>query len=304
MANATAILCADLHFRSDVPKARTDDFQEAMWNKWRTVLKLAHENNNCPILIAGDLGDKPEWPNWLLEKFISEWMNYEVPIIVIPGQHDLPGHNIEMIDRAALGVLSAAGVVNVLTEEWENINEIFSIYSFPYNFPLVEKRYKICEDTINIAMTHQLVIEGNEAEWKGQNMTTAMGLLKSFPDYDLILSGDNHQSFVAEHEGRLLINPGSMMRSTAAQISHRPRVFLWYAETNTYSAHYLPIKRNVLSRDHLEKVEEKERRMDAFILSVKNRQELKLSFEDNMEAHLVDNPVTESVENKIWVSME
>jgi len=309
MTNATAILCADIHIRADVPKARTDDFHGSMWNKLGEILQLAHNNGDCPILVAGDLGEKAEWPDWLEARFIVERMKYpNVEILVVPGQHDLPQHNIELLDRSALGVLDSAGMIDVLIDEWSSFDRgkiQICVQPLPYgqemvNWPIENKPSNV----FNIAMIHQLIIEGNTADWKGQSASPALDLLKKFSEYDLILSGDNHKPFVVEYEGRLLVNPGSMMRSTADQISHRPRVYLWWAETNECSVHYLPIKRGVLSREHLEQAEDKTARMEAFVRSVKNREELKLSFEKNMEIHLADNPALKPVEQKIWASME
>lgn len=298
---ATAILCADIHIRADSPKARTDDFHAAMWAKWSAILKLAHENDNCPVLVAGDLGERAEWPNWLLERFINEWMAYEVPVLAIPGQHDLPGHNLDMLERSALGVLDAAGVVTVMVDDWLDIGNNVAVQPFPYG---TEMQGHVTGKKYNVAMAHQLVTEGAAPEWKGQAVNPGKALLKKFPEYNLIITGDNHKPFTVKYEGRVLANPGSMMRTTADQIGHRPRVYKWWAETNECAVHYLPIKRGVISREHLEVQAEKDKRMEAFVRSVKNRKELKLSFEDNMEAHLTDNPAPDGVVGKIWAAME
>ena len=134
-----------------------------------------------------------------------------------------------------------------------------------------------------------------------------LALLKKFPEYDLILTGDNHKPFVVEYEGRYLVNPGSMMRTTAAQVDHTPRVYLWYAESNKIDIHYLPITDDVVSREHLlptKKKEENEKRMDSFITALKNKKELKFSFRDNMNASLKTDPPKEEVEVKILEAMK
>ena len=37
----------------------------------------------------------------------------------------------------------------------------------------------------------------------------AINILKKYPQFDLIVTGDNHQSFSVEYEGRLLVNTGT-----------------------------------------------------------------------------------------------
>ena len=36
----------------------------------------------------------------------------------------------------------------------------------------------------------------------------AGGILRKYPEYDLIVTGDNHVSFTTEYEGKRLVNPG------------------------------------------------------------------------------------------------
>ena len=61
------------------------------------------------------------------------------------------------------------------------------------------------------------------------------------------------------------MNPGSIYRMEASQENHKPRVYLWYAETNTVEPVYIPIESGVISREHLETKEERDIRINAFI---------------------------------------
>ena len=213
--NPDALLTSDWHIRADTPQCRTDDITAAMWRKVQFVNDLANEHN-IPILIAGDLGHRPQWPNWLLEKFMS--IISDIEIIAIAGQHDLPGHNLEAIPQSGFGVLLRAGYITTAAPT-VMLNPLTCgawIAGFPYGTEIIKT------DSI-VALTHQMVIK-DKPYWPGQVTSSAKSLLKKFPDYKLILSGDNHQPFVVKHEGRLLVNPGSMMRTTADQIDHQPRV--------------------------------------------------------------------------------
>ena len=199
---ASLIACADLHFRSDTPQARIDDFQQAMWGKWEQICELSSENDKCPILVAGDIGHKSEWSDDLLRKFILS-TNDTGQVVVSIGQHDLKNHSLPLWKESGIGVLDAAEAITLLLEDSYLLKEQnIVIYPFPWRVPISPpgdtKRFQI-------AMTHQMVIEGNKEEWPGQSSTGAKKLLIDFPQYSIILSGDNHKPFVVEYKGRYLL---------------------------------------------------------------------------------------------------
>ena len=287
--NPDALLTSDWHIRADTPQSRTDDFTAAMWRKVQFINDLANEHD-IPILIAGDLGHRPQWPNWLIEKFMS--IISDIEIIAIAGQHDLPGHNLEAIPQSGFGVLKRAGYIINTMPIWK--------YDWVTGFPYGTK---ITKTDSSVAMTHQMVIE-DKPYWPGQVASSAKSLLKKFPNYKLILSGDNHTSFVIEHEGRLLVNPGSMMRSTADQIDHRPRVYLWEAKSNSIEAVYLPIEQGVIDRSHIDTKKEKDARIEAYTARLSERYEVGLSYEENLKAYFGENRTRKPIKDRIWEACE
>jgi predicted phosphodiesterase len=150
---------------------------------------------------------------------------------------------------------------------------------------------------------HQMVYQG-KLPWPGCTDPMAAKLLRKYPQYDLIVTGDNHKPFVEEYEGRILVNVGSMMRTTADQIDYKPAVWLWYAETNTVEKVYLPIEENVISREHLEIKEQRDNRMNAFIEKMDDSWDAGLSFEQNLEAYKKTNKVKKSVMSIIYQSLD
>jgi len=299
-----AILTADWHIRSDTPKCRTDDYQKAQWRKIDFIMNLA-KKHNCPILIAGDLGHKAIWPNPLLTKAIEHFIS-QMFIFVVPGQHDLPYHRLDKWIDGGLGVLDEAGSIEVPFENWYlTYQNIFACYCFPFG-QSIDHFAKLHPDSKfkKIAIAHQMVIKDKEL-WPGQDASQtlflqALSLLKKFPEYDLILTGDNHQTFVREYKGRVLVNPGSMMRMTAIQTDHRPCVFLWEAKTNEIEQVFLPIEKGVIDRKYIDNIQERDERIGAFVKRLKNHYKKGLSFEDNMEQHLKANRVRKTVKDKIW----
>lgn len=302
----SAILMADLHIRPDTPECRTDDFLVTQEKKLKFIVDIS-KKYKCPVLIAGDIGNKPQWPNWLLRWFV--WMIKDIQIIAIPGQHDLPDHRLKEVDRSAQGVLSITDIIDLRTEIRINLIHDFVLISFPYSKPIKHlKQIEIKKEDLTlykslsrpkVAITHQMVIE-NKPLWPGQDAPKGHQLLKKYPKYDLILSGDNHNPFVSKYKGRLLVNPGSIMRITADQINHKPRVYLWYAKTNKVELVYLPIQKGVVSREHIKNEEEIDERTTIYIKRIKADYEIGFSFEGNLERRIESNKVEKEVEHKLW----
>lgn len=297
----TAVLAADIHLRETIPECRTDDFIAAMMAKFMFICNLAL-HHNIPLLIAGDLGDKWRWGH-ALEQFAIRWLNIVNPCpVVIPGQHDLPDHNINNLGRSALGVLQEAGVINLLGRDSQiaSLNKI-TVQGIPYGCEV--KTLDIPDDSYKVLMLHTLVTETSKADWPGQNAVTAKELLDKY-DFDLILTGDNHKPFVVEQDDKILVNPGSMMRSTAAQIDHRPRVYLWYAKQYRVEPIYLPIEQGVVTRDHIDTKDERDGRIEAYVKRLDDTYEVGLSFEENLQKFFTANKVVTSVKDKMLQAVE
>jgi len=314
------ILTADWHIRPTVPVCRTDDFITAMWKKIDFVLDLAVQYR-IPILIAGDVGLKSQWPNWLEEEFIRRVKSTStanggkpVDIFAIPGQHDLPDHNLDLWRKSSIGVLHAAEAVifwGVNNDYWPNkyqsLEKTFleSIFSFPYGIEIshLDRKKHVTADPV-VAIAHTLVTERAPESFLAEHgACSAMSLLKKFPEYDLILVGDNHKSFVIESEGRLLVNPGSLMRTTADQADHKPRVYLWYAQENRVEPVYLPIEEGVIDRTHIDLQAAKDERIEAYVSRLSEEVEIGLSFEGNLESYFKSNRIRKPVQDKVWAAM-
>jgi len=313
----SAILTADWHIRADTPECRTDDFLQAQEDKVKFIVSYA-KKYDCPILIAGDIGHRHQWPNWLLRWFIE--ITKGTHIIAIPGQHDLPGHRLDNITKSAQGVLSITDVIDLRTKvflktevEVRTIalsgdikfrDTSFNILSFPYSKPLmpiknVPTTEELCNNYPNIAITHQMIIK-DKLLWPGQVAPKGSRILKKYPEYDLILSGDNHHPFVVKYKKQLLVNPGSIMRTTADQADHKPRIYLWYAKNNKVNPIFLPIEKGVVSRDHIDQKEEIDERRKVYVKRMKTNYEIGFSYEENLKKHIKKNKTDKKVEERIW----
>ncbi len=95
-----------------------------------------------------------------------------------------------------------------------------------------------------------------------------------------------------------------MMRMTADQADHRPRVYLWFADTNEVEPVYLPIEEGVVDRSHIEEAEAKDARLAAYESRLREGVEVGVSFEKNMEEYLRKNRVEGEVSSLVYEAME
>jgi hypothetical protein len=156
-----------------------------------------------------------------------------------------------------------------------------------------------------ILLIHELVFPDKRPGNWGKEGYTATEILERYGDlFDLIVSGDNHQSFVVNKGGYLLVNPGSMMRITTDQKDFKPRCYLYYANSNTVEPVYFPIEENVHDISHIKHKNERDERIIAYIERMRGGWEVGLSFKKNLEAFFSENKTPRKVREIIWQALE
>jgi predicted phosphodiesterase len=284
------VLCSDLHIRADSPICRTDDFQRAMFIKLVCIFDMCR-SYDIPFLCGGDIGHRSQWPNWLLERFMA--LAGGVTIISALGQHDLPGHNLGELERSACGVLQRAGVVSFNSHEMHGHQVRISHFG----------EGRLQRGGEHVLITHRMVIDIKE-DYPDQQADDAVALMKLVPNVRLILTGDNHKPFVVKYGDQLLVNPGSMMRMTAAQANHKPRVYLWDAQKNVVKPVYLPIEEGVVDRTHIDSDAARDERMRSFTERVKMDYDDGVDFVDELNHYLKTNRTWDKTKGKIMAACE
>jgi len=296
MKNPDFILTSDWHIRDDKPICRTDNYLEAQEKKIRFILSLT-KDYNCPILVAGDFGHRPLWGDRLLNWFMEIYRSFDFPvspIVATVGQHDLLYHKLSAWNEGGLGILHKSGVIKLELSGFNTSQYGQGIYSFPYN-------QEIRETPMKIALIHKMVIKSqNDKLWSTQEAVDGRRLLKDFPCYDLIVSGDNHQSFVVKYKDRVLVNPGSIMRMSANQVEHRPSVYLWFAEKRCAEMVFLPLESDVIDRGYLDHTKERNREIEGFISRLKEHQEIGFNYETNLKEFFENNRIENDIKEKVW----
>ena len=264
------IVCADLHLRLDVPICRNETEEEWFQLQRKTLHALKGEDD---ILIAGDIFHRPVSSPKLVNLFLSMMRGQEV--FTMPGNHDLQARNPDLTG-------TSYGTVEhfcySLTSRWGLV---------PYGETKVEGGANM-----DILFMHRYVVESSSDIISGMDAIAAHDLLALYPDYKIIVAGDNHSGFIYEEKGRKVLVPGAMTRQTADAIDKLPKMYYIDSALNITPI-LLPDVGNMVSREHLDKLNEKEERITAFVEALKERKEITLDFEENVEAALRANKLKE-----------
>ena len=217
-----AVLCSDVHLSHKPPVFRSNepDWYEAM-DRSLEQLRWLQNYFSAPVVIAGDLFHK-----WNAPAELINFAMRALPDVVyaIPGQHDLPNHDLESIDRSAYWTLVAAGRIHNLTPGTLAVHDDgLAMYGFPWGVPL--KPPAISEsDGILLAVVHRFLWKrgyGYEGADERYLVSATKGLLNG---YHAAVFGDNHQGFLAPAIDT--INTGTLMRRAANEINYSPQVGL------------------------------------------------------------------------------
>jgi DNA repair exonuclease SbcCD nuclease subunit len=217
-AKMRLLLTGDWHITDKKPSRRLDkDYFATIMSKLDQVGEIAQKECCSYVLQAGDFFDSPNTSLSIIiaiDKFISKRFD-GIKLITIYGQHDTHFHSKD-IGNTPLNIFNHFGKINVGSYLHENT--FIKCVSWFDEMP--EPAERVCEK--QILVLHKTISNGYTA-FESTDAKTLLGRL----DYDLILSGDNHKQFTVSSNGKHLVNPGSLMRSSIDQAEHEPAVYIY-----------------------------------------------------------------------------
>jgi DNA repair exonuclease SbcCD nuclease subunit len=289
------ILASDIHIQSGQPVSRSDDYQDSQFITLDFLFRAMAEDDGIGI-IGGDFFDVPRPPIALMRMVVELIFKYKIKLYVVPGQHDMPFHSMKYINSSGLGMLEVSNALTILNGPHEA--ECGFLWGIPYGADaLTQLQLDHIEKSSHanrphVLVWHTMVLKDQDPLYPGQEAPLAGKLLRTTNHaFDLILTGDNHQQFVISAENEYhLVNPGSMMRMTAAQVDHQPAIYSWKPGIVPIRIPLPPEASGVLDRTHIDTKKEKEERVSSFVERLDTHQEVGLSFSDNLEKSILSNP--------------
>jgi len=222
-------LCtADWHVRKENPKYRKDQYFETQIKKIEWIVKKANELD-AHLLIAGDIFDSPKAGYAVTNRVSRELQKMVYSVITCFGNHDTTFHSQDLSNTPYGNLI----VSKVIEEDRTFFNEMTSIKSLGWEGEIPTP----WKGDTNILLGHVSVFEKEVPFWC-ENGITAKQIKKLYPGFDYYVFGDIHIPFVSKN----IINPGSLTRSTTAQVDFKPRVYLLDTEKGSSEEIEIPIE--------------------------------------------------------------
>lgn len=291
----SAIFCSDLHFWHKPPSARSGEDWYKVQKFYIDQLTELKNRYDAPIIVAGDIFDKwnppPELINFLLDNLPTCY--------AIPGQHDLPFHDYQNIEKSAYWTLVRSGkIVNIWPEEPLGVGNLV-LHGFPFGFPVkpVKKRHSLC---LHVAVVHSYIWKKGKGHPNASLETTVAKYKEKLDSYDASFFGDNHQGFLLVKDA--LMNCGTFIRRKSDEKEYNPMVGL-LLEERAIRPHYLDtsIDKKFLEDKTVEK-EENKFNIEGLLKEISDLENSSIDFKEALERVVVGVP--KAIRNIIYGAIE
>lgn len=209
------IAVADLHLTLRRPPARAEqNWLDVQADRlaWLSELKAKY---NCPIVYAGDIfdrydaGAKEEKGKHDTATELINWAIHHVPKgYAVPGNHDLPNHDLSQVHRSAYWILVEAGVLEDLPvgipirvdDSLPSRRHLF-LTGFPCGTKEHEYGVRVLveESGFHVAVVHGYCWEDQFGHPGAKEEDKSYQWANRLSGYDVAVFGDNHQSFVTRY---------------------------------------------------------------------------------------------------------
>ena len=291
------LACPDLHLTDKTPVNRIDDYPKTQYDKVCRILNF----DSDVVVLPGDVFDSYKVSHNVVQQYAELFSLLRKSIYVVYGQHDMHYHSLNT-DNSPLKVLESAELVCRLTEEPQPVGNNVFLYGASFGEAVPKP---VNKKATNILVIHKMVV--NTKLWEAQeDFIYSEELLKY--GFDCIISGDNHERFMwKDKKDRLLVNCGSLMRSSRDQIKHKPSVCLIDTEKGFSGFTELKIKpaENVFDLQKIEEEVAHSKEIEAFVEGLKADTDLNgLDFVSNLKSFCKRNKVGKEITTFIEKCLE
>jgi DNA repair protein SbcD/Mre11 len=230
-AKFTFFTASDIHISDNSPRSRLDDFKESILDKIHQMGIACNKLNADAALIAGDIFNNKEPPknsHSLNQDLIREFKQFNCPIYVIEGNHDITANRLDSISEQPLGVLFEDRTLIRLREKIfvKNAHKI-SLVGVPFiddldlnTAPIPPKNDCVCQ----ICLMH--IYAGLKGGKLYKERLYGYDELERLSP-DIFVIGHYHvDQGVHEQNGKYFINIGSIARGTQSEenLDHKPQI--------------------------------------------------------------------------------
>lgn len=275
---------SDTHLTGTLPVCRKDpDWLESQASVLRFLVDTANRYK-VPLVLTGDVFDHDIVATRVMNMTIRELQRALFGVFMIPGNHELPAHRWEDVEKSSIGILLK---VFPLIPQIDGIQD-----AQPFG--------KDHSTGAPVVFTHQLVFRDDKSRPAMAKGLTAQELLDSLPHAQWIFTGDFHDSYWhTSPDGRHVVNPGCTMVHNVNKQGDEARCALVDIEAGTVEWVVIPDDPAMVSNDHIAIPKERKSNLGAFLSRLQTAKATVLDFKANLEARRQEKTVTEPVNKAI-----
>lgn len=263
----TLIVFGDRHNCEFAPASRIDDYNAAAEVKDAFIMQLAKDRKANAFIQPGDFWtDADRKPSTeFVGRVAAKWLATGIPVIGIAGNHDLIGGDPSSLPKTVSGLLNACGLFKILAngEEYHITNGDIDVcitgtsYHKEQDKPECVGDYIVSQKkgTCHIHLAHGML---SPCDLGPKIRHTTISAIESTAA-DVTICGHDHSGFgVVEQNGKLFMNPGSVLRMSCheREFDRKPMVIVLTITQDgiKYEPILLPAEPadKVLSRDAVE----------------------------------------------------
>jgi DNA repair exonuclease SbcCD nuclease subunit len=281
-----------------------DDWLETQRTALAHVSKYA-KNFEADVVAIGDIFHSTnETTNEvisLVQEFALMLKEKNLKLFILAGNHDLPQHNIENINRSAFNILLNSK--NIFHLDQIKIND----GKFEYATSAISAaNFGADENTdAEFVFKHVLCFPENERIPPSDKIVKPSELFMQFKNAKYIFVGDYHRQFIyTKGKTKKLLNPGCLLRQAADMIDYEPSVLFFDFETGEHTVCPIPDDEKLVTDEYLEREEKRNSRIEAFIERIKENELVTFDFIENVHNFLKSNEIKKEIKDVILELLE
>lgn len=247
------LLTADWHISGARPLCRADeDWIEAQRRDIESVWEIARAKKVGAVWILGDLFDTSRVSTEAVNLVLQEFEKAPCDIRVLCGNHDLPYHSFNELERSSIGII-------LHKYRMLESSTLSGVAAYPFGTePQYEKLSNYMKaNGMHTWATHQLTFPNEEAKpVPGMKGVIAQDLLDACPAASVVLTGDYHHGYIytSPKDGRRVITPGCLNIQVADMKDYQPHVYIYDTSDLSVERVDIPVQGEVsttyLEREH------------------------------------------------------
>ena len=285
------IVTADWHLKATMPRCRKDenwiDTQRKILNQ---VVSISKEKQ-VPVFVVGDIFDSNSDTSFEVISLVQN-IAHELAdgFFILAGNHDLPYHSSENINKSAVGILLKSDYIHPI----KHITK-FEKDSWDYSFSASNFDEEDDHDA-QIVFKHTLTLPEKNPLFESETPET---LVEKFPKAKWIFIGDYHKAFDVKVNGCHVVNPGCLIREKSDFKDYQCGVY--YVDTEEEIVEFIPIidDEELVDDSYIIKNDERGNRIEEFGNKLKDVEGISLDFLDNVEKAIVQNKIDDELKDTI-----